>query len=317
MNTTKAHLDALRTLPSEPASLCAAAGSAAVRIRGRRADRKRQGSFLVLVVGTLALIAIITIVFVALGSQDSRTRSAVEARTRLDAVPPQIADHIAGIIAQDAVATRTDISSVASLNFAQQLVRETTDAPGVRYDVQTFTNDPNTRFNPVGTAPNQWDPSLPGPIAPSDPWLAANAAVDFNNTTTGFQKRDWAFISNIAPDGAFVNLSALRNQRPFDVSSADLRVGVTTTNDWVAPADLNRPAAYTNRQLGAHVPAAAPSHRARVPACAAPSPPVARLRKRRSRRRRHVYVGPIQPDPIRSDPRASARLHRPRRASAA
>lgn len=259
-----------RSLAHEPeqlstGSLFGAAGSATLRVnplgcarvRGK-ADRKRAGSFLVLVVGTLALLAIITIVFVALGSQDSRTRSATEARAKLDVVPPQMADYISDITARDAVATQTDfITSAASLPIAQQAVRETTDAPGTRYDVRTFTANSNLRFNPVGTMPSDFDPLNPGAIAPSDPWLASTTPTDLTGTTGGLQRPDWNVISNVAPDGAFVNLVHLRGQRPSDVSSATLRTQLVTNNDFVPVADqVGRPAAFSMRQIGSHLPAA-------------------------------------------------------------
>lgn len=274
-NLTSNPAHVAQPLLAEPASLQAAAGSARHRVAGVRTQRRR-GSFLVLVVGTLALIAIITIVFVALGSQDSRTRSAVQARERFDEVPPQVADYIAGIVGRDAVATRTDIVSNAindgSLAVPKQLVRETTDAPGTRYDVRSFVAAPSSeslRFNPEGTAPTDVDTIDLLGVPPSDPWLASSRPTAFEPNLASPQERrqtpDWAVITNIAPDGMPVNLVNLRNPAGgiFGITSREMREGtvpanaVSTRNDFVDPAvAIDRPAAFSMRQLGAFLPAA-------------------------------------------------------------
>jgi hypothetical protein len=269
----------------EPASLHAAAGSARLSVFGSHAgvgprSSRRRGSFLVLVVGTLALIAIITIVFVALGSQDSRTRSAVESREKFDAVPPQMVDYISGIVARDAVATRTDIiTNVGNdgvVPAPKQLIRETTDAPGTRYDVVAIPSGtgygPAHVFNPEGTAPSGVEPLdfLAG-VPASDPWLAASKPTAYEPVVTPLEERlktpDWAAITNIAPDGIPVNLVNLRNPANglFGVTSREMREGtvpanaITSTNDYLdlSRTDLvNRPAAFSMRQLGAFRPAA-------------------------------------------------------------
>lgn len=112
---------------------------------GYSVRRARQGSFLVLVIGTLALLAVITIVYVALGNQDSRTKTAVIKREQLDDVPAGVSTYLSDVIARDvfsvgldgSVATALDPSTgleVPGGNPEAILRRETDDAPGVAHD---------------------------------------------------------------------------------------------------------------------------------------------------------------------------------------
>ncbi|HEX2836777.1 MAG TPA: hypothetical protein VHN77_01485 [Phycisphaerales bacterium] len=241
-----------------------------------RPDPRRRGSFLVLVVGTLALLAVITIVYVALGNQDNRTRAATVKRGQLDEVPSKMADYIAGVIAEDALAIsneRNPDPTLAGTQDPAELIeyREATDAPGVWYNV--FSNPgqspaapaPNTilwkraQFNPAGTVRSDFDPQGGGAaldaaqvpvggaldllynnVPPSDPWLASSEPtfLDFgNNGPTEFErlyldKRDWFSITNIAPDGSFVNLANLRPEYSgFGATPEEMRgIGLNSTN---------------------------------------------------------------------------------------
>ncbi len=241
-----------------------------------RPDPRRRGSFLVLVVGTLALLAVITIVYVALGNQDNRTRAATVKRGQLDEVPSKMADYIAGVIAEDALAIsneRNPDPALAGTQDPAELIeyREATDAPGVWYNV--FSNPgqspaapaPNTilwkraQFNPAGTVRSDFDPQGGGAaldaaqvpvggaldllynnVPPSDPWLASSEPtfLDFgNNGPTEFErlyldKRDWFSITNIAPDGSFVNLANLRPEYSgFGATPEEMRgIGLNTAN---------------------------------------------------------------------------------------
>src|SRR5262245_24293015 len=84
---------------SRPALLRGLAGAPA----GMR--HARRGSFLVMVVGTLALLAVVAIIYVTLGNQDVRTKAAAERHENLEEVPAQIRDYIASIIADDRLDT--------------------------------------------------------------------------------------------------------------------------------------------------------------------------------------------------------------------
>ncbi len=316
----------------------------------------RQGSFLVLVIGTLALLAVITIVYVALGNQDSRTKSAVIKREQMDDVPAAIADYTSEVLSRDLFSFTLDGSlnspkdpitglEIPNSDPEATLRRETDDAPGVandptnpdtQYGAYMLTSDRSTigtvqdarlvftpwgglhdwfisSFSDVNDPTLRQDFSFDGDYAAfrlfaSDPHLASTSPtfLNFNASTQNrnslneanftldadapyMQKLDWYSITNIAPDGLFVNLNNLRNN--FDAehnSTAPLTPGgpagigygksllelvdtnglefdATTLTDW----DFNPPAAangtipgrddapffWTMRQRGAFRPA--------------------------------------------------------------
>ena len=242
--------------------------------------RDRRGSFLVLVVGTLALLAVITIIYVTIGNQDLRTRAAANRQERLDDVPDQLADYIAGIIADDVVATYND-GTRYDVNAQAALHRETADYPYTPYSFRSEGGTAIDRFEPVGTYPAVYAgfTSASAPARPpSDPWLASTEPVwlnFFDLPPSGpelLQRRDWMQISNVAPDGRFVNLFNLRDN--FDAvggigSDADGRLRmsnklllldedgrVSSDTDWNTGPDPNRPAYWTMRQRGLFRPVA-------------------------------------------------------------
>lgn len=254
-----------------PAMLHALAGAPA----GWR--RARRGSFLVLVVGTLALLAVAAIIFATLGNQDVRTKAALVKREKLESVPDQFKDYVAGVIGDDRLATCYDTLVLAGSGVPgayRSVLRETTDYPSIRWDVlSNNSRGAGYMFDPVGTFPaagaNPTPATFPAKWEPSDPWLAspeptfldfANAG-DPNPATHFLKKRDWAMISNVAPDGRFVNLFALRNN--FNATHAQLTTnlwllddnGAATQNtDFGAPASPDYPAHWTARQRGMFAP---------------------------------------------------------------
>ena len=252
---------------------------------GTQVATHRRGSFLVLVVGTLALLAVITIVYVALGSQDTRTKAAVQQREQLDDVPAAVADYTAGVIARDLFSSTIDGSMVQFPSnsgpnggpVGLALRRETEDAPGMVHRqglgagagalAQRLTseriadpsNDPQggrvvarSYFTPEGTVHPVLEQALVSPASPettdlrpvsgsgaagalsdfrlpsSDPWLmplrpsfinfgvgggngAENTFVaDATDPLPYLQQLDWTSITNVAPNGMFVNLANLR-----------------------------------------------------------------------------------------------------------
>lgn len=244
----------------------------------------RQGSFLVLVIGTLALLAVITIVYVALGNQDSRTKSAVRQREVLDDVPAALAEYHAEVLSRDVFSMVADGSMVqpfvANGNppIEGTLGREVDDAPGVAHDplnpdtangaylltsnrtTISAPEDARLAFTPWGGL-HDWfitefqnnaglreDFAFDGAFGSfrlfaSDPYLASTSPTYLNyeasriggtnlpnisqNAFTNFpdapymQQLDWFSLTNVAPDGLFVNLSNLRNNfdAPHDSSA--------------------------------------------------------------------------------------------------
>lgn len=229
-------------------------------------ERSRRGSFLVLVVATLALMSVFAVVYVTIGKTDAGTKRGVEKGESRDDVPNQFADHVAKIIGDDIFATVN--LGVDSQNQPLN-VREASDIPGVNWTDRSDSTDPIDSFNPVGTYTSQWNPSLGAdPRAGTDPFLASSEPtyLGFNDpgtTRVSFkQRRDWAAISNVAPDGRFVNLYNLRGN--FNRPAQDMQNSLTLLDDQGAPTNqldfggtlnFNIPAHLTNRQRGLFRPA--------------------------------------------------------------
>ncbi len=198
--------------------------------------RQRRGSILVVVLGTLALLAVLTLVYVSQGQSDRRTAAVTIQKNRVEDTASRVGAYIGDIIARDALATFVDPAFPAGVPTKSGtggnepiLKREAFDAPVTdpyrRSDIVTSTygGDPTMRFDPAGDYTNIWavanDPP-PDPRLPSDPWLAAseptwiiepNAAPNVPLEARHLYAVDWAQISNIAPDGRYVNLANLRN----------------------------------------------------------------------------------------------------------
>lgn len=240
----------------------------------------RRGSFLVLVVGTLALLSVAAILYVAIGNRDVRTKAAIQKRERLEEVPERFAAYVSEkIIAADALATYYDGAGIRTQDSNQReipvLMREAMDYPSIDYSRRSDSTLPSEIFSPVGA----YDPSLgsqigpngiPAKWLPTDPWLAASEPtfLDFaqigptDPTRPYLDRRDWAQISNVAPDGRFVNLYNLRGnfKAPSTSLSTNLRLWdedgePTTSTDFGTLADDPFiPAHWTARQRGAFRP---------------------------------------------------------------
>ena len=277
----------VRAVAGAPVGLDGAAGSG------------RRGTVLVIVLGTLALIAVIAVVYAVVGQADRRASAAFVGSVRREEMPALVRDYLADIVARDAVATYRD--------GAGDLKRESFDYPFTDPYLRSVVvgasgaGDPpvpaNERvaqtFNPEGS---YWSPSLfSGTIAnvqsrasvgnilelrvPGDPWLAAtqatNLRLDDDVPDQGYRQfnmRDWAHISNVSPDGRFVNLWNLRNNfraaSGFDFGNREISsrltlygptglpfaVSVKSQLDGGGVANPNNPSHWTNRQRGAFRP---------------------------------------------------------------
>lgn len=278
-NTTGTHAGAA----TEAAVIRAVAGTpGAIR-------RTRRGSFLVLVVGTLALLAVVAIIYVTIGNQDLRTRSAVARQERLAEAPRVAADYFAGVIASDRLATSVDSTDPLARDVVTgDLVatRENTDYPftdpAARSDIAQPTAgaipfDPAGRYTPpalLAVVPPAWIPSDPF-LADARPTFVYPAGTDAPVPSTPadeayLDNTSWGVISNFAPDGRFVNLFNLRGA--FDAESG-VGVGANglprmsqllttlepdgsprSTTEMGAPLDPNVPAHFSMRQLYAFRP---------------------------------------------------------------
>ncbi len=100
----------------------------------------RRGSVLILVLGTLALLTVLAVVYVGIGKGDRQTARAIVARSESRDVPQQVADYLAGIIGDDALATAPSYVGVTNGFATTAHRREAWDAP---------YSDPIYRSNPM------------------------------------------------------------------------------------------------------------------------------------------------------------------------
>lgn len=260
----------------------------------------RRGTVLVIVLGTLALISVIAVVYVVVGRADRQAAAAFVGSVKREEMPALIRDYIADIVGRDALATYRDGAGDLKREafdypftdpYLRSVVVGASGAPG---DQPVAANEREARrFNPEGTfaSPSLFAGTLAGVRArgslgntlelrmPSDPWLAAtqptNLRIDDDVPDNGYPQfniRDWAHITNIAPDGRFVNLWNLRNnfraRSGFSVADRDISSRLTLygptglpftatgpqTLDSGQAANANAPAHWASRQRGAFRP---------------------------------------------------------------
>lgn len=203
------------------------------------ARQNRRGSFLIMVVGTLALLAVITIVYVSIGRTDSQTSAAASKHSGRDDVPERMRDYVAGIIADDLF----DVLYLGQRDQAGRpvFVREAFDYPSSPYQTvlpqQGGGGDTPPTIITVGDGNDArfwFDPT--GNYTGTDPWLASSTPTLLNfdgsassetNPADYFTERlDWLQLSNVAPDGMFVNLWNLRD-KGFDANPWQMREELT------------------------------------------------------------------------------------------
>ncbi len=198
---------------------------------------RRRGSFLVAVVAILSLLAVLTIVYVTVGRSDAQLSAAVQRKSERGNPELIMRDYIAKIIADD-VTEPVDPSEIEGSAVEQPLIREAWDYPSTApYATfyNPFTNIVERRpvtvggdhtqdvayFLPTGEVviSDGTDEYIVG--TGTDPWLAGTEPtwLDFlglanpgNPPIDTYPNRrvDLAQISNVSPDGAFVNLFNLR-----------------------------------------------------------------------------------------------------------
>jgi len=216
--------------------------------------RARSGSALVVVIGTLALISVFAAIYISIGRSDTRAVATQEIRAEQSDYADRYLEHAIGIVGIDRLDATMQYAD-ADLRY-QVPRRETTDAPYTDWSVRSQSDDPADWFFPAGGNPftrrsgDSFDPRVP-----SDPWLASlrpeflGDPLDrpFSENATQFElegfldKRDWLQISNMAPDGRFVNLFNLR-PNPFPpagggpIGGFNAEPGWGSTNSGTGPA---------------------------------------------------------------------------------
>lgn len=158
------------------------------------------------------MLSIIMIVYVAVGNADQRTSVSAARRNRSDEVVDSFAEYLAQVIADDVTATVPDAANSTFSSVDKLYMRESWDAP--RTD---WKKDSKIAPNDLVNAASFFTPYGRG----DDPWLASTTPTWINyvpqtsgpqNTEKVFAKRmDWLHISNLAPDGRFINLVNLRD----------------------------------------------------------------------------------------------------------
>jgi hypothetical protein len=261
--------------------------------------RNRRGSFLVIVVGTLAILAVLAVVFSTVGRHDARMTYAGQRREKLDDIPQQVADYIATLIGEDTLSVYYESTLDLANNQPIPLLRKTATYPSTDWDAKSDVFRPRgsagknlPTFSPTGsvagfmTSPDRTnlgtDPlnRMPAAWRPTTPWLASTEPILLNYARSNalptdptrlyLDNRDWAHISNIAPDGRFVNLVNLRNNwgaasgaNPspttpakmsdglslFDPATGRVQSGPSAFTDFNVQLDFNTPAHLDSRQV--------------------------------------------------------------------
>lgn len=232
---------------------------------------RRRGTILLLVLGALAMVLILTVVYAALGKGDRQTGRSVNLNRDATEVVDDFGVYVSGIIAGDVFDVVPEFAEQRLLEIANPTVPfnelagravyrlEGIDAPISDFskrsvvsllDIRGITDEERelVRFNPTGahTTRSLWPSGAAGSIGglagayptdpriAADPWLSSlrpsdlglgsksNELVggDYINAPFYARALDWTQITNIAPDGRFVNLAFLRGN--FGAPSLDL-----------------------------------------------------------------------------------------------
>ncbi|MCC6661492.1 MAG: hypothetical protein IT437_11465 [Phycisphaerales bacterium] len=244
-------------------------GNAAARLAamaGRAAGTRRRGSIMVLIVGALAMLSVVTLVYFTIGRADRRTAQVAVERDQVEETVSRFRSYLADdIIGADALATYVDgfdRQYEGTGNNGPILFREAFDYPSTDRALLSApaASSPYARFNPVGTFSAVWLGSGGDPRVPTDPWLAdAEPTLLLSSPTIPgaldpYVRPDWGHISNVAPSGNFVNLFNLRGgnfeaRSGFDTSgnalaggmSDNLMLSPTITSLGVAPSPTYAP----------------------------------------------------------------------------
>lgn len=210
--------------------------------RRARPSPGERGSVLVLVVGVLALMAIIVLVYSTIGMADRRSSAALVERTTTREQESAVRDFIAQVIGDAGVQVVSNrVPNADGSGFIDRVMRKTWVYPGVEWSVQSIPDpdQPWRKFHPEGGIKHLWQNGLLDPRAGYDPYLASiepaylRAGLDsLDGVTSPYtgsgsgdrdayvyhqQFRDLKSISILSPDGRRVNLASIRGN--FDAES--------------------------------------------------------------------------------------------------
>jgi hypothetical protein len=223
----------------------------------------RRGSVLILVVGVLALIATVVIVYTTVGQTDKRAGANTLRTSQAQEQAQAVGSYLAGLIAEGQFKYVNQLPLSGQTDEARA-VRVPMDYPGVD-PLAVAPSDATATGNTLalfghrtdGKVVEPWRLNGPDPRIAADPWLATalperlritNAAggltgnpeaVPVDPTMPWRDVRDWRSISNPAPGGMFVNLVNLRNNfgaEPGVGQAADGKPRMTSGLTLLAPA---------------------------------------------------------------------------------
>ncbi|GEM_PF-1999673 len=280
-------------MPMRTTSSSTPTGRGKRRAVARRSIRQHagvhdRGTILLMVLGVLALMAIIAVVYAALGKSDRAASASIVRSTRVDDQVDQIADYLSGVIRDDLFSTYM-LSDGRPAGQSGTLRWEGTDYahtdPQMLSQLPLPAENANRapyRFNPAGTYNTRRTVgNAPDPRQPSDPFLASSEPewltfkAGQNNPTDArrpyLDKQDWPAISNFAPSGNFVNLFYLRNRFKAESGFGNDASGSPRLSENLSLLDENgnvtfdlpnsgplanpkRPADWTNNQISAFRP---------------------------------------------------------------
>lgn len=225
---------------------------AAVRSRSAGRAMRSRGTVLLLIVGVLAMLAIIAVTYAAIGRGDRATSAAVLRQQRSDDQVGQIADYLNKVIGDSVFATyaepRYEPGPGGRPRYIERPRLRMFDYPWTDWQmvsVPAALNGTFTGTEPAGSYPfsptGTWTPPVLDTARPrlalnetkdvrepGTPWIASPEPAWLGQTTSTNRAKldqitDWLQISNFAPSGNFVNLWNLRNN--FNAES-----GFTTGN---------------------------------------------------------------------------------------
>lgn len=241
----------------------------------RRRPRDRRGSVLLMVVATLALLAIIAVSYATLGRADRAASATLVRESRLDDQAAQFADYLAGVIGDNTLATYSQRTFGTGANeWVTRRAHRTYPGTDVfMVSSAASANGGAYRFDPTGSYAGPWTGNGTDPRWPGTPFLASPEPelIPDNNNLPPFSltvlrdSRTWRHISNFAPDGRFVNLANLRRnfaaQSGVGGSAPDWRMSDRLTilnnagNPTTAGTDPDVPADWSTNQKFAFRPA--------------------------------------------------------------
>lgn len=211
----------------------------------RTPNSARRGTVLLMVLGVLALMAIIAVAYATLGRADRAESGSMVRKQRIEDQSTRIADYLAQTIADGTFATYVEPAYEAvpfvttmptGAAYPHFIVRQKAfDYP---WTDRTMVSAPpaqttagQTPFDPTGSYTNPWDGvgantrdirEAGSPfLAASEPtfvnWLQGTGEYTFAGRQPWYVlAQSWSHISNFSPNGNFVNLKNLRNN--FDAA---------------------------------------------------------------------------------------------------